>query len=411
MASSQFSKPFGMLEVVVSLMGASVVLSFVLSLLNTPRHSETTALETSLNEFRHKTHRKDNSITHSMDEIAPHGREQLMDTAGGLVCDNHGGPTSAEASNEMVYWQDIPSDADYVGPFYHSHGHHSDENPRYLTFEPDGGGWNNIRMAMETVIGLGIATGRTIVLPPDQRMYLLAKNRGKVKTDFSFADFFPLEKVEEEHPALNFMSTQEFLEKEAMTGHMVDTYTGRVTFPPFNRTDWDGQDVKPLKFWLQNSTVAPRWSPGACMAAFPSSSEHEDVDQLRNALEQIKREGNLKNTTLETPTPVDASVHDRLYENLSKRKHLCLYNEEMQLARVVHFMCNHKLRVRMLVHFYAFLFFQDWRDDLWMKRFMRDHLRYTDEIQCAAARVVEALRGLSREKGQHGEFATLHVRR
>jgi hypothetical protein len=25
----------------------------------------------------------------------------------------------------------------------------------------------------------------------------------------------------------------------------------------------------------------------------------------------------------------------------------------------------------MLVHFYAFLFFEDWREDLWMKRYVR----------------------------------------
>ena len=309
--------------------------------------------------------------------------------------------------------QDIPSDANYVGPFFHTQGH-SEDQPHYLTFEPDGGGWNNIRMAMETVIGLGIATGRTIVLPPNQRMYLLGKNRGKEKTDFSFADFFPLDQVAAEHPALNFISTEEFLKREAMTGRMRDSDTGQVTFPPGNRTDWDGQDVRPLKFWLQNSTVAPRWAPGACMAAFPASGRHEDVQKLHEIVKDIHRHGTLQNATLETPTPVDASTHDRLYENLAKRGHLCLYDEGMQQARVVHFMCNHKLRVRMLVHFYAFLFFEDWRDDLWMKRFMRDHLRYTDEIQCAAARVVQHLRQLARKidpRDTAGAFDTIHVRR
>jgi hypothetical protein len=49
-----------------------------------------------------------------------------------------------------------------------------------MTFEPDGGGWNNIRMAMETVVGLAVATGRTLVLPPEQRMYLLRRG------DFQF---------------------------------------------------------------------------------------------------------------------------------------------------------------------------------------------------------------------------------
>jgi hypothetical protein len=65
----------------------------------------------------------------------------------------------------MVYWKDLPGDSSYVAPFY-------DKNQRrYLTFEPDGGGWNNIRMSMETVLTIAIAMGRVLVLPPSQKMY------------------------------------------------------------------------------------------------------------------------------------------------------------------------------------------------------------------------------------------------
>jgi len=45
--------------------------------------------------------------------------------------------------------------------------------PRFLTFEPDGGGWNNVRMALETAVIFAIATGRVLVLPPYARIYLL----------------------------------------------------------------------------------------------------------------------------------------------------------------------------------------------------------------------------------------------
>jgi hypothetical protein len=49
---------------------------------------------------------------------------------------------------------------------------------------------------------------------------------------------------------------------------------------------------------------------------------------------------------------------------------------------------------------------------LWSKRFVRDHLRYADEIQCAAARVVAALRQRSRDRGNIlGEFDSFHIRR
>jgi hypothetical protein len=62
----------------------------------------------------------------------------------GLSCDKFGGP-SKDLAAEMVYWEDIPEDSKYVSPFKRS-------APQYMTFEPDGGGWNNIRMAMETVL-------------------------------------------------------------------------------------------------------------------------------------------------------------------------------------------------------------------------------------------------------------------
>ena len=55
----------------------------------------------------------------------------------GLNCEKYGGP-SEEIANEMVYWKDIPSDATYESP-YANYG----PNPKYLTFEPDQGGWNS----------------------------------------------------------------------------------------------------------------------------------------------------------------------------------------------------------------------------------------------------------------------------
>ena len=74
-----------------------------------------------------------------------------------LSCAKHGGPPD-EFAQEMVYWSDIPSDSKYVSPLKVQ----TAGQKRYMTFEPDGGGWNNIRMAMETVVGLAAATGRTL---------------------------------------------------------------------------------------------------------------------------------------------------------------------------------------------------------------------------------------------------------
>lgn len=220
---------------------------------------------------------------------------------------------------------------------------------------------------METVVGLAIATGRVLVLPPQQRMYLLAKDRGKIKTDFGFQDFFPFEELTRENDGLTTVSMQEFLETE--WGNMRNKETGEIEYPPLNRTNWDGEDVKLLKEWLRNVTHTPHWAPESCMAVFPASGEHRDAEQLQSMHKEILQQGKvLRDEYIDNPVPVDASTFDRMREHLAQRKHLCVYDEDMQSQFVVHFMCYHKLRVRLLTHFYAFLFFEDWRDDLWLKR-------------------------------------------
>jgi len=334
-----------------------------------------------------------------------------------LSCAKYGGPADEDAQ-EMVYWKDIGSDRRYVSPFHVKASAKIGQRRQYMTFEPDGGGWNNIRMAMETVLGLAIAMGRTLVLPPSQKMYLLGKTtKDQQKVHFSFADFFPMEEMARENDGLEIITMKEFLETEAMTGNLRHKDTGKTVFPPGNRTDWEGisrDEFTELKEYLREVSLTPLWGPGHCLAAFPASGDHKDVENLKAMQEKIHKEGLiLQDPILDNPPPVDSSPIDRMRENLVNRNELCVYDEEMQKQHVVHFMCNHKMRVRMLVHFYAFLFFEDWREDLWMKRFMRDHVRYIDEIQCAAARIVHAMRdyALSKTNGKSSEFDTFHVRR
>lgn len=60
---------------------------------------------------------------------------------------------------------------------------------RYLTFVPDLGGWNNVRLSLENVLVIARSTGRTLVLPPPQTFYLLTKC--KEKCTFGMDDFLP----------------------------------------------------------------------------------------------------------------------------------------------------------------------------------------------------------------------------
>jgi hypothetical protein len=178
-------------------------------------------------------------------------------------------------------------------------------------------------------------------------MYLLGKDKDKQKTHFSFADFFPMENLANEHVGLDIISMQTFLQTTA--GQLRNKYNGQIEYPPDNnRTEWDGIEWTPLKEWLRNVTHTPIWSPGECLAAFPASSG--TVDTLHAIQAQIHAQGGpLMNFELDNPPPVDASPLERMRENLARRTKLCVYDREMQKQPIVHFMCSHKLRVRLLV--------------------------------------------------------------
>jgi hypothetical protein len=69
---------------------------------------------------------------------------------------------------------------------------------RYLSFEYDNGGWNNVRMSLECLIVVAHAMGRTLVTPPQQHLYLLGKTHKdahdeKPHDEMGFEDFFDMD--------------------------------------------------------------------------------------------------------------------------------------------------------------------------------------------------------------------------
>jgi hypothetical protein len=184
-------------------------------------------------------------------------------------------------------------------------------------------------------------------------------------------------------------------------------FTGQVSFPPGNRTNWDGENPEALKLWLRSVICTPKWNPDACLFIFPSreNTNITNIKEVHKSLRFFSRDRNYM-------TPVNASLRDRMAETLMGRD-LCIYDQPLQEERSLHFMCSHKDRVRFLVHFYAFIFFEDWKQQMWVNRFVRDHLRYIDELQCAAAKIVDAVakRARDRNPSSNGKFDSFHIRR
>lgn len=71
--------------------------------------------------------------------------------------------------NFMSYWNDPQGDRDrnFVSPF-----RANDEQTHYITFWQDPGRFNNMRMSFEIITVIAAASGKTVVLPPTQKMHL-----------------------------------------------------------------------------------------------------------------------------------------------------------------------------------------------------------------------------------------------
>lgn len=198
-------------------------------------------------------------------------------------------------------------------------------------------------MAMETVLGMAYAMGRTLVLPPHQKMYLLGKDDSGQRNAFSFEHFFHMERIHDEHVAFDIISMKEFLEI-VMKGTFIDPTTGQPMFPPGNRTDWDGSSrgqIDKLNNWLRNNITnsVVLWDPEECLAVFPQSADPADLEEVKRVHADIMDTTGMPQfyDYIGKPNPVNASMKERMKENSAERTNLCIYDKPLQEAKWLHF--------------------------------------------------------------------------
>ena len=113
-------------------------------------------------------------------------------------------------------------------------------------------------MQMELVLVFAAATGRTLVLPPDQPMYLLHHGQGHQK-HHNFADFFPFEVIRQRLPVI---SMEEYMTREGISGNFKQNADGVTAYPPNNTTQFDATDKDERKMmwhFLRNVSSSPPW--------------------------------------------------------------------------------------------------------------------------------------------------------
>ena len=314
---------------------------------------------------------------------------------------------------ELVYWEHHPQDFSQLPlqQWYNNNDATTDSTStsnsnNYLTFEPDTGGFSSQRMVLEHMIALAYALGRTLVLPPRQGM--------RDGTLLSYEDYFDLREAQQNYKGLTIITMEEFLGFVAIPGYLDPTTTTDTTaqgsggggVPPFQRTNWDSAaDIGTLYQYLRTvGTVPFDWDPQTCILGYRP-------DQLKKDLKRIwKRiDGRPPPLALDfqgKPTSVKAPAIERLREFLAERRQVCNPHTD---ALVLHIPTTAQGKSLLFAPFYSFFFFDDYHDDLLVKRMIRDYVRYNDVIVCAAARIVDWLRTRG-GSGSGGIYDAMHIR-
>lgn len=280
---------------------------------------------------------------------------------------------------KFVYWNDPQGERDrnFVSPFKQA----SSDEESFMTFEPDAGGWNNIRMSLEIIIVLAAATGRTLVLPPKTPLYLMGDNK------HSFDQFFDLFSTKlKKH--VKIITMGEFLQKHASS--LIPTY----------------EKNKDMYTRLGGHCVhQPADSPNNCnnlYSVLRENGEQPSIDTTKSCFVFDKDMLNGED--------ISDDVHLKIDRFCGTDRVPFFYNSQLQSEKWIHWnAASKKNNHRLLTYFHTFLYFTDPVVDNFYKRFVRDFLHYKDDIYCAAAKVVKALTDEAKKKKI--SWSSLHIRR
>lgn len=276
----------------------------------------------------------------------------------------------------------FPNDC-YRSPLYYYNKKLNKENDplkkKYVLFEPDQGGWNNIRMAAETAIVFALITGRTLVLPPAMKFYLLDKNKNE-NDNSTFEKFFDLDKLKE---FIDIISMEEFLIDVASKPNALKkqfNYTTDEELEKFlsNKT----------KLWeyLFNSCYIENWETDKRFLGFNIKSGYKEERHYMRGTKNPNKEI--------VPIFGNFDLSDNNYRiremSLSRRK-LRPYNESLDKNLVIYFSGDYDVKYRLLIHFYAYLYLEDRHLEQFYKRLVRDRLHYQDDIFCNAGNLIRAI--------------------
>jgi len=239
---------------------------------------------------------------------------------------------------------------------------------KFVTFSPWIGGFNNIRMSLEMAVAFAASTGRTLVMPPEYDMYLRGKSSLESYFDYNdlargvslitYDEFFKLTdfgKYQKEKPGTPHKETERY-------------YEGLKAMP-------EGEVYDTGKVWGKN-----KWGDafigGQVVYCFPNCPNEKAGSNDNNSPAYKER---------------------TWFENYARDlRRFDGDDPAITKAKIVHFPQN------LLGHFYTFVFHRDIEKGRRIKRIVRDHVHFRDEIFQLAERIINKL--------QDFKFSCLHIR-
>ena len=305
--------------------------------------------------------------------------------------------------DNLAYWNDPQGqrDQDFVSPFSYKTTTTSgttDPDEKFISFSPDPGGWNNIRMSMEIIFVLAAATGRTLVLPPKEPLYLLHHHKKGQARHRGFADFYPLQTAA-------FQSRVKTISMEDFLQQQIDNPNSDLAIPP--TLDQEAL-VKAADHCDHRKASSESCAP-----------IYEYLEQVGNVQSNISSTSTcmiFDETKYQTDSPPSEEIQEYIHMICGKSRKVVYFTQQMQQPKLIHYDAAHK-DTRLLAHFYSMIHFTNPKIDNYYKRFVRDFLHYHDSIFCAAGKIIKAVqaegaqRGFLPDANGAGGFSAMHIRR
>ncbi len=262
---------------------------------------------------------------------------------------------------------------------------------KYITFEYDIGGWNNIRLALENVIVFAILLKRTLVLPPTMHLYLLNSRQSRLE-DYICKSFF-------NHPDLRVITITDYL-NEILKNNSSNTenpiilpknkiITSMLTSDLYNY--W-GNEIHPIFLWMREVGHQLQYKHNTFFIF---------GDSINNEIN--------KNNIINIDWYNSRIKYFRLGLESQQHKSLII-GDWIEQYPILHFMGDGD--GRLISYYTSKIYIQSLEQHKFVRAFLRDHFIYHDDIYKWANFIAEKLNKLCGSQwGWGSTWHSCHIRR